>query len=190
MLLPVLAGLHVDSAPSPSIRRPSVQSCLQSSPHLTSPDALCPLPSLCCLTDSPHLTPPDAHHLLPSPHSHRLSSPDCKGLQPSVPILKPWILHAPWFLHVSLWSEGSNSLIHCVPHVPPASPTTAGLRDSLGAGGAACVHESQCLTQRTPAHPLAPPQHHVAQDCPSHPLAPPGSRTLPLLHLRPQPHIR
>ena len=82
MLLRLLVGLHVDSAPSPSIRRPSVQSCLQSSPHLTSPDALCPLPSLCCLTDSPHLTPPDAHHLLPSPHSHRLSSPDCKGLQP------------------------------------------------------------------------------------------------------------
>ena len=123
----------------------------------------CPLlPSAPCRRPAvsqnlPHLTPPDARHLLPSPHSHRLSSPDCKGLQPSVPILNPWILHAPWFLHVSLWSEGSNSLIHCVPHVPPASPTTAGLRDSLGAGGAACVHESQCLTQRTPAHPLAPP---------------------------------
>ena len=123
----------------------------------------CPLmPSAPCRRPAvsqnlPHLTPPDARHLLPSPHSHRLSSPDCKGLQPSVPILKPWILYAPWFLHISLWSEGSNSLIHCVPHVPPASPTTAGLRDSFGADGAACVHESQCLTQRTPAHPLAPP---------------------------------
>lgn len=76
----------------------------------------------------------------------------------------------------------------CAP-CPPALPRTAGFRDSLGADGAACVHESPVLDSNNPGAPTPRPGHPVAQDVPSHP-PPPGSQTLPLLHLGPQPHGR